>query len=205
MRALRRAAAGVGSAALGTAFVLGLVLAMNGGDPPASQAVSRAAASFETAPPPKAAPPKRPKREAPKKRARAAPPLPALTASLSGLSFGLDAFEGADLDADALLGDVGDVVMTEDAVDDPPRPMTRTAAAYPARARQKNIEGDVTLSLLVGADGGERDGTVLEAHPAGVFEEAAVAAVRTWRFAPATYQGRPVPVRVQQTLRFALE
>jgi protein TonB len=46
---------------------------------------------------------------------------------------------------------------------------------------------------------------VLKSEPAGTFDDAAVRAVRGWRFQPATYQGQPVAVRVEQRLAFDLE
>lgn len=162
---------------------------------------------FDAAPASKP-PPARPKPK-PKPKPRktsAAPPVPLLAAGLGGLSFGLPGLDGALADATSdLIGDVGDVVMTEDAVDDPPRPVSTVAPEYPVRARAKGVSGFVTLSLLVGADGSLQDVRVLEARPAGVFDQAAMDAVRQWRFQPAMYEGRPVSMRARQTLRFELE
>lgn len=173
--------------------------------PPVTQ---RESVSFEVSAPPK---PPAPRRPPPPRRTPPDPPSPPaalLSASLAGLSFGLRGFEGAALDpSDATLGgaDAGDVVMNASTVDELPRPRTRQAPRYPARARARGIEGEVTLALLVGEDGAIRDVQVLSAEPSGVFEEAAREALRAWRFEPARYQGRPVAVRVEQTLRFTLE
>jgi protein TonB len=155
-------------------------------------------------PPPQRAKPKpRPK---PKRTTSSPPPAPALMAGLGGLDFGLPGLTGGMDDAtQALLGDLGDVVMTEDAVDVPPRATQRVAPAYPPRARAKDVTGYVTLSLLVSADGAVRDVRVLESQPPGVFDNAAVQAVQGWGFQPAQYQGRDVAVRARQTLRFELE
>ena len=94
--------------------------------------------------------------------------------------------------------------MTEDSVDSAPVLTTRTRAPYPSRARSKGIEGYVTISMLVGADGRVSDVRVLEAQPMGVFDEAALGTVKGWQFSPATYEGRPVSIRVTQTVRFEL-
>lgn len=190
----------------GTALTVGLLLALHGelgspAKPPTTEPVA-----FDVPEPPKPKPKTRKPKPKPKKTSAKPPPVPALTAGLAGLSFGLPGFDGAlDGAADALLGDVGDVVMTEDAVDTAPVPRSRVAPEYPARARAKNVSGYVTFSLLVGSDGGLQDVRILEASPPGVFEEVAMAAIRQWRFDPATYEGRPVTTRARQTLRFELE
>ena len=107
-------------------------------------------------------------------------------------------------DLDQLLGDVSNVVMTTDAVDDPPRPQRTVAPTYPARARKKGTTGEVRLSLLVGVDGRVRDVRVLSADPPGVFDDAAIAAVKQWTYTPATYEGQPVATRVTQPVVFDL-
>jgi protein TonB len=192
---------------VGSALTLLALALMNGELIPPEKPDAPTVVSFDV-PPPKP-PPKRPKPRAkpkPKRTTQAPPPIPTLAAGLGGLDFGLPSFAGSMDDAtSALLGDVGDVVMTEDAVDDPPRPTTRVAPTYPVRARAKNITGYVTLSLLVGSDGSVRDVRVLEAEPPGVFESAALEALQGWAFEPATYEGRAVSVRARQTLRFELE
>jgi protein TonB len=45
---------------------------------------------------------------------------------------------------------------------------------------------------------------VLEAQPAGVFDDVAVAGVQTWKFEPATYRGENVRVWATQRVRFNL-
>lgn len=202
-----RVASGVLAAVGGTALCGAVLALMNGALVAPDKPDGAAQVSFETPPepkPPKAKP--RPKPKPKPKRTSAPPPMPALTAGLAGLDFGLPQFQGGLGDAtDALLGDVGDVVMTEESVDVPPRPAQRVAPDYPPRARKDFVTGYVTMSLLIGIDGAVQDVRVLEAEPAGVFDDAAMSAVRQWRFQPAMYQGRPVPLRARQTLRFELE
>lgn len=204
----RRHAFAAGSSLLGTIFVFGLVLVMNAGALGPQEEGVAGATAFEVPPPPPKKPPK--KRKAKKKKARKSrtppPPAPIVGADLGGLAFGLDALVGGLGDgSDALLGDVEDVVMTEDSVDEGPRPVSRTPPKYPERARKKGISGRVELSLLISAAGGVQDARVLSAQPAGVFEEAALAAVRSWRFSPAMYEGRPVAIRVTLPLSFGFE
>ena len=162
------------------------------------------------APRPKKKPPAKKKtkpKPKPRPKASAAPPPPSLGSALAGMSFGLPQFQGDLLGdaSDSMLGDRGDAVMPEDAVDDPPRPVSRVPATYPSRARQGNVEGFVTFSLLVRSDGSISDIRVLDADPPGVFESAATEAIRQWTFEPAMYEGQPVSVRARQTFRFTLD
>lgn len=201
----RLLAGGVALAA--TATILGGILWLNQPPPPPSAKPTGTPVAFDVAPPRKPPPSKKP--PPPRTPPPRTPPPPAamLGANLSGLAFGISAFEGLAVGAsDDVLGAGGaGVVMTESTVDVVPRPVSRSAPEYPARARARGLQGSVNLSVLVGEDGAVRDVVVLEADPPGVFDEAAKAAVRSWRFEPGQYQGRAVPVRVQQLLRFTLE
>ncbi|MCB9796931.1 MAG: energy transducer TonB [Alphaproteobacteria bacterium] len=204
----RRRVGGLLSAFGGLALVLGLVMSLNADAPEKPQAEARAAVEVDVAPkpPPKQQP--RKQRPPPPQRPKSnPPPTPNLGASLAGLDLGLPGFGAVGLDglSDGLLGEVKDTVMTEDAVDAPPQPVSQVPPEYPSRARAKNITGYVTLNVRVGFDGRVEDVRVVEAQPEGVFEQPALAAVKQWRFQPATYEGRPVTVRVRQTLRFNLE
>ncbi|MEZ4389030.1 MAG: energy transducer TonB [Candidatus Krumholzibacteriia bacterium] len=77
-------------------------------------------------------------------------------------------------------------------LDRPPRAIARREPVYPYRARQRRIEGRVRVRFLVGADGRTSEITVLEAEPAGVFDQAVLDAVASWRFEPGVLAGRPV-------------
>ena len=200
---------GVVSSVLGTVGVFGLMLSMNAMDRGPKKPPERAAAHFDVAPPPKPPPPKRKVQPKPKPRPsnKPPPPTPVLAAGLSGIDVGLVGGGEVDLaeTAGAIVGGAGDVVMTADSVDEVPVPVRRQAAPYPPQARSKGITGAVTLSLLVTPTGEVRDVRVLSAEPPGVFDDVAIRSVEGWRFEPATYQGAPVAVRVEQTLRFDLE
>lgn len=76
---------------------------------------------------------------------------------------------------------------------------------YPPAAKEAGIEGEVTLIYTVTASGHVADVRVLEAEPADIFDEAALAAVRTWRYRPMRRDGEPVVMEnVVSTLRFRL-
>lgn len=153
-------------------------------------------------PPPKLTVPPPP----PPRRSPPTPPAVALNTSLSGIDFGLPAFSGDELSAlqDQLLGDTSDVVMTNDLVDSPPRPVQQAPMTYPSKARAQGLEGYVILSLLISASGEIEKVEVLESAPVGVFEASALAGIRDWRFEPAQYQGRSVKVWARQRIRFDL-
>jgi TonB family protein len=75
---------------------------------------------------------------------------------------------------------------------------------YPEEARRDKIQGAVVIDTIIDPDGIVRDAKVLES-PSALLSESAVEAVQRWRFAPATYEGRPVSVRYVLTVRFNLQ
>ena len=69
----------------------------------------------------------------------------------------------------------------------------------------QHIAGSVTLEYTVDTHGEPRDIHVVEATPPGVFDQAAVVAVRRWRYAPMVVDGAAVDVPgVKTRLRFEL-
>ena len=205
----RRLATALGSAALGMLLVGGSIIWMNRKAVMVSQesgtAIAQIAAEKREKPKPtrqveKREPPKRQPRRAP------APPSAGLGSALAGLDFGLPQYETEDLSAlgGNLLGDNKDVVMTDSSVDVPPKPMLQTAIPYPLRAKAQGVEGYVLLSVLISPTGQVERVKVLEAAPAGIFEAAAEAGVKTWKFEPAQYQGQAVRVWATQRVRFDL-
>lgn len=90
------------------------------------------------------------------------------------------------------------------AVDSPPRALARRMPRYPAEAEGRGLSGVVVLRLRIDTEGRVAEANVVRASPPGVFDAAAVSAVKTWRFTPARDAGRPVEVWAQQALRFDL-
>ena len=205
---MRPQAVGALSSALGVVMVLGLIFFMNRPLNINRDDQGGGASSIEVVK--KEKPPQQEavrKREPPKRRpARSAPaPLVGLDSGLAGLDFGLPGFDANELDlGKGLLGDSGDVVMTDDSVDVPPRPIMQTPMAYPSRAKASGITGYVVLSVLIGPTGQVEKVKVLEAQPAGVFDDIAVAGVQGWKFEPASYKGENVRVWAKQRVRFDL-
>jgi len=80
-----------------------------------------------------------------------------------------------------------------------------TEPDYPQKAREANTSGFVDLLYTVRADGTTGDITVVSAEPAGFFEDAAMTAVRKWRYEPVVREGRAVDQRVRIRIRFNME
>jgi protein TonB len=64
---------------------------------------------------------------------------------------------------------------------------------YPDVMRKARLEGRVTVQAVIGLDGGVESVEILRTSNA-LFDDAALAAVKQWRYRPATMNG--VPVRV---------
>src|SRR5262249_10986788 len=58
------------------------------------------------------------------------------------------------------------------------------APEFPERAMQQKASGVVVLEFVVDTNGEPRDVRVVSAEPAGVFDRAAIAAVKRWRYDP---------------------
>jgi periplasmic protein TonB len=74
---------------------------------------------------------------------------------------------------------------------------------YPEAARQRGIEGDVKLRLLIDADGSLAKVDVI-ADPGGGLGEAGARAIRQFRFRPGRVGGQPVATTITYTLVFVL-
>jgi protein TonB len=90
-------------------------------------------------------------------------------------------------------------------IDAPLTPRAQVPPQYPLAAKRRGTEGWVRVRFLVAQDGSVAEVAVLEAVPAGLFENATIRAVRNWRFTPGTVAGVPVTVHVETTVRFELK
>jgi protein TonB len=86
---------------------------------------------------------------------------------------------------------------------EPPRLLREVKAEYTEEARRRNIRGDVLLEIVVRSDGNVGDVHVVQGLGGGL-ESRAIAAVRQWKFAPATRRGQPVDVLVEVAVEFTL-
>lgn len=85
------------------------------------------------------------------------------------------------------------------AATDAPRP------PYPRAARQRGLQGVVMVRVAVSADGLPTEVFIKESSGHPMLDDAAVEAVRRWRFSPARSAGRAVAAAVEIPVRFALE
>jgi len=97
-----------------------------------------------------------------------------------------------------------DTILTEDMLDEPPRPLVKAPLRYPRAAESGGVEGEVMARLLLDVDGSVRQVRILSARPPGVFEGAATESLAAWRFTPATFRGQRIKAWVRQRVVFAL-
>ncbi len=71
----------------------------------------------------------------------------------------------------------------------PPLFMSGDGPVYPAAAKAQGVEGYVEVEYDVTTEGTVEDAEVVEAEPDGVFEEAALEAIRQWRYKPMVIKG----------------
>lgn len=119
---------------------------------------------------------------------------------VSANSVGPGAGTGA---APATGGGADDVIALASTVQVSAKLVQSVVAAYPAGARSDDVEGDVGVEIVV-----DREGRVVEARlsrPAGHgFDDAALAAIRRYRFTPAQRDGHTVRVRMPWSVQFRL-
>ncbi|MGY1457964.1 TonB family protein [Luteimonas sp. A534] len=77
------------------------------------------------------------------------------------------------------------------------RPLSTPAPTYPTEALRAGQSGEVQVEFTVAPDGSISDARVVRADPPRVFDRAAVAAVRRWRFEPIAE-----PVTTRRTIAF---
>jgi protein TonB len=82
------------------------------------------------------------------------------------------------------------------------RILNRTTPVYPALARQTRISGTVRLHAIIAKDGTVQQLEVLSGHP--LLVQAALDAVRQWRYQPTLLNGEPVEVDTTVDVIFSL-
>ena len=82
----------------------------------------------------------------------------------------------------------------------PPQFVGGKDLVYPAEAKADGVEGRVVVRYDVTAAGTVANAVVIESEPPGVFDDAALDAVRSWRFRPMVDRGEVVlaPARVSE-------
>lgn len=86
-------------------------------------------------------------------------------------------------------------------LDQPPRPVFQPPPDYPAELRRQQLSGTVFVLFLVGTDGQVSRAKIQKATDP-VFESAALAAVKRWRFEPGRRAGQAVEFRMAVPITF---
>lgn len=85
-----------------------------------------------------------------------------------------------------------------------PVEISRVQPDYPESARKAQMQGTVVLEAVISRSGAVESVRVLRSvNP--LLDASAVKAVSRWRYEPARFDGRPVPVYLTVTVRFQLE
>ncbi len=88
-------------------------------------------------------------------------------------------------------------------VSEMPQVLSEVRPTYPPEAKEKRLEGDVVLDILIDQAGNVRDAKVVEGEK--IFWVGALAAIKKFKFKPAKVDGESVAVRIQYRIVFELE
>ncbi len=99
---------------------------------------------------------------------------------------------------------VGDAALEAALIDAIPLAGENPPPAYPRLARQRGWEGLVALRVRISAAGEVEDASVEQSSGHGVLDQAALAAVKTWRFRPAQEGRRAVAGVARVPIEFRL-
>ncbi len=81
-----------------------------------------------------------------------------------------------------------------------PRLISSVPPEYPSLARARRLTGDVLLDVLIDDAGKVSDMKVLSGPV--LLRDAAMDALRQWRYEPARLNGQPTPIHMQVTIKF---
>jgi periplasmic protein TonB len=91
----------------------------------------------------------------------------------------------------------------------PARPVagmaTNQRPEYPESARRRGEQGRVVLRVAVSGDGAPVEVSVVSSSGHPSLDGSAIAAVRRWRFIPATQGGTPLASTAEVPIQFRLE
>ncbi|MEO6235734.1 MAG: energy transducer TonB [Vicinamibacterales bacterium] len=84
-----------------------------------------------------------------------------------------------------------------------PRKIVDARPLYPDIARSARVQGTIIMEAVLDTNGRVTQLRVLQSVP--LLDQAAIDAVRQWRYTPSLYGGRPVSVLMTITVRFTLQ
>ncbi len=144
------------------------------------------AGTIKRAPPPPPPTPSSPPRQWSENVVRPVPPVPAVSTEL--------------LPAPALENLPGTEIQWQGLPDGSATPLERANPVYPEDAKKQRIGGWVKLSFTISPNGKVTNVRVVDANPANIFNQAALDAVRSWKYRPKVVDGRPVAVEGQTVM-----
>jgi TonB family protein len=103
-----------------------------------------------------------------------------------------------DSDADALPTPTEEYLVSE-----MPTILREVRPEYPKEAREKQLQGRVALDVLIDETGKVRQVSFIEGLE--IFKQAAITAMKNYKFRPAKVDGAPVAVRIRYSINFELE
>ncbi|MGA7461280.1 MAG: energy transducer TonB [Candidatus Korobacteraceae bacterium] len=83
------------------------------------------------------------------------------------------------------------------------RPIASPEPVYPIEARNAGLEATVLVWLVVTEEGKPAD-IRIKRSAGHSFDQAAYECVKKWAFAPATYEGKPIPTIEEIEMNFRL-
>jgi len=84
-----------------------------------------------------------------------------------------------------------------------PKLIKKVEPIYPELARNAHVSGDVSLQISIDEKGDVSEISVVQGHP--LLADAAINAVKQWKYSPALMNGKPVLVNVVATVTFKLK
>jgi TonB family protein len=90
-------------------------------------------------------------------------------------------------------------------VDSKPRLIRQMPVTYPYDAREKRIEGEVIVKVLIDTKGKVSKVETVTSEPEGIFDENAIKSVKNWQFRPGILGGELVSTWIMFPLTFTLE
>jgi protein TonB len=85
-----------------------------------------------------------------------------------------------------------------------PQVLNEFKIPYPPEAKKRGIQGPVVMDLLIDTQGDVRQATLVEGPGFGL-NEAALSAIKNFKFRPAKVEDKPVAVKIRYSYRFILE
>ncbi len=85
----------------------------------------------------------------------------------------------------------------------PPKKLLDVPPVYPEVAKDAGVSGVVIVEATIDTEGHVQDVRVVRSIP--LLDEAALDAVKQWRYSPTWLNGEPVPVKMTMTINFTLQ